>query len=339
MSSRPADFKSQRCRLERAHHHRPPEEAQNTQLSLTDGCGSLARVYNECGGRQSRGWTRVAVAPHKTSNTSWRNDFSIATLPRALIPATMSTLLPDTTLPAIWLARGLRVVWVNCISAAETVFCFKSCTSDEQTPRLPSPAHHKTFRPAHQCNSFAIPLTLRCRRVWSSNLNTQLRRTQGVNTESLTMPAAVADPKQSLDSEQISPATIAHTTQCTKIHQTFTKAICVNGEHSHTWWVHYLGSWANLLFRHGCQGIFCLWKWVQMAQIAPFHWRRHSTAFHFMFITVCILGYKKQKTGIREQSRLFFWTINMESPRLHRHQVHSHLPVQNKIRTIVPGIT
>ena len=54
MSSRPADFKSQRCRLEPAHHHRPPEEAQNTQLSLTDGCGSLARVYNECGGRQSR---------------------------------------------------------------------------------------------------------------------------------------------------------------------------------------------------------------------------------------------------------------------------------------------
>ena len=146
---------------------------------------------------------------------------------------------------------------MNCISAAETGFCTKRCTSDEQTPRPPSPAHHKTFRPLHKYKSFAIPLTLRCRRVWSSNLSTQLRRTQGLNTESLTMPATVADPNRSLDSEQISPATIAHHTVYEKI-QTFTKAICVNGEHSHTWWVRYLVSWANLLFRHGCQGIFCL---------------------------------------------------------------------------------
>ena len=146
---------------------------------------------------------------------------------------------------------------MNYISAAETGFCTKWCTSDEQTPRPPSPAHHRTFRPLHRCNSFAIPLTLICRRVWSSNLSTQLRRTQGLNTESLTMPAAVADPKRSLDSEQISPATIA-TTQGTKRHHTFIKAIYVNGEHSHTWWVRYLVSWANLLFRHGCERMFCL---------------------------------------------------------------------------------
>ena len=101
---------------------------------------------------------------------------------------------------------------MNCISAAETGFCTKRCTSDEQTPRPPSPAHHKTFRPLHKYKSFAIPLTLRCRRVWSSNLSTQLRRTQGLNTESLTMPATVADPNRSLDSEQISPATIGHCT-------------------------------------------------------------------------------------------------------------------------------
>ena len=101
---------------------------------------------------------------------------------------------------------------MNCISAAETGFCTKWCTSDEQTPRPLSPAHHKTFWPSHRCNSFAIPLTLRCRRVWSSNLSTQLRRTQGLNTEFLTMPAAVADLKRSLDSEQISPETIAHHT-------------------------------------------------------------------------------------------------------------------------------
>ena len=50
------------------HHDRPPEEEQHTQLSLTDDCGSLAKMYNECGGRQSRSSTRVAVAPHKTSN-------------------------------------------------------------------------------------------------------------------------------------------------------------------------------------------------------------------------------------------------------------------------------
>ena len=51
MSSRLPNFTSQWCRLERARHGRPPEKAQNTQLSLTDGCGSLARVYTECGGR------------------------------------------------------------------------------------------------------------------------------------------------------------------------------------------------------------------------------------------------------------------------------------------------
>ena len=106
---------------------------------------------------------------------------------------------------------------MNCISAAETGFCTKRCTSDEQTPRPPSPAHHKTFRPLHKYKSFAIPLTLRCRRVWSSNLSTQLRRTQGLNTESLTMPATVADPNRSLDSEHISPATIAHHTVYEKI--------------------------------------------------------------------------------------------------------------------------
>ena len=101
---------------------------------------------------------------------------------------------------------------MNCISAAETGFCTKWCTSDEQTPRPPSSAHHKPFRPSHRCSSFTTPLTRRCRRAWSSNLSTQLRRTQGLNTESITVPAAVADPKRSLDSEQILPATIAHHT-------------------------------------------------------------------------------------------------------------------------------
>ena len=54
VSSRPADFTKSTVSSRTCHHDRPPEEAQNTQLSLTDGCGSLAKVYNECGGRQSR---------------------------------------------------------------------------------------------------------------------------------------------------------------------------------------------------------------------------------------------------------------------------------------------
>ena len=115
---------------------------------------------------------------------------------------------------------------MNCISPAETGFCTKRCTSDEQTPRPLSPAHHKTFRPQNRFKSFAIPLTLRCRRVWSSNLSTQLRRTQGLNTESLTMPATVADPNRLLDSEQISPATIAHHTVYEKIPNLHQSHLC-----------------------------------------------------------------------------------------------------------------
>ena len=71
-----------------------------------------------------------------------------------------------------------------------------------------------------------MSLTLRCRRVWSSNLSTQLRRTQSLNTESLTMPATVADPNRSLDSEQISPATIAHHTVYEKTPNLHQSHIC-----------------------------------------------------------------------------------------------------------------
>ena len=45
-----------------------------------------------------------------------------------------------------------------------------------------------------------------------------------MNTGSLTMPVTVADPKRSLDSEQISPATIAHHTEYEKtpnLHQSY----------------------------------------------------------------------------------------------------------------------
>ena len=146
---------------------------------------------------------------------------------------------------------------MNCISAAERGFCTKWCTSDEQTPRPPSSAHHKPFRPSHQCISFTIFLTIRCRRVRSSNLGTQLRRTQGLNTESLTVPAAVVNPKRSLDSEQISPATIAHHTVYEKtpnLHQSYA---CQWGAQPYL-----VGPLSRLvgklIFRHGCQRMFCL---------------------------------------------------------------------------------
>ena len=93
--------------------------------------------------------------------------------------------------------------------------------------------HRDRRRPLHKYKSFVIPLTLRCRRVWSSNLSTQLRRTQGLNTESLTMPATVADPNRSLDSEQISPATIAHHTVYEKTPNLHQSHICQWGAQSY----------------------------------------------------------------------------------------------------------
>ena len=182
---------------------------------------------------------------------------------------------------------------MNCISATETGFCTKWCTSNEQTPRPPSSAHHEPFRPSHRCSSFTIPLTIRCRIIWS-NFSTQLRRTQGLNTEYLTVSvlffSCSADHERDwppckvvffrvgnqcaeckkLQQQQLwrtpsdrsirsrSHQRRLHTTQSTKRHQTFSKVMYVNGEHSRTRWVRYLVSWANLLFRHGCQRMLCL---------------------------------------------------------------------------------
>ena len=53
------------------------------------------------------------------------------------------------------------------------------------------------------------------------------------------MAATVADPRQSHDSEQISPATIAHHTVYENT-QNLQQTISVNGEHNRTWWVRYL---------------------------------------------------------------------------------------------------
>ena len=102
------------------------------------------------------------------------------------------------------------MAWVNCVRAAEAGFSTKWCASDEQTPRPPSTTHHLKFRPRWHRDSFTIPLPKKCTRIWSSNLTTQLRISHAWNTRSLTVPAIVADPRQPHDSEQISPATIAH---------------------------------------------------------------------------------------------------------------------------------
>ena len=40
---------------------------------------------------------------------------------------------------------------------------------------MPSLTHHKSFRRGDR-DSFTIPLAIRCRTIWSSNLNTRLRR-------------------------------------------------------------------------------------------------------------------------------------------------------------------
>ena len=107
---------------------------------------------------------------------------------------------------------------MNCISAAETGFSTKRCTSDEQTPRPPSPAHHETFRPLHKYDSFAIPSTLRCKRVWSSNLSTQLRRTQSLNTVSNDAcgccgPQAIARLGTNLTSDDCTPHNVRKDTK------------------------------------------------------------------------------------------------------------------------------
>ena len=193
---------------------------------------------------------------------------------------------------------------MKCISEAETGFWTKRCTSDEQTPRPPSPAHHKTFRPLHKYKSFAIPLTLRCKRVWSSNLSNQLRRTQSLNTESLTMPATVADPNRSLDSEQISPATIAHHTVYEKTPNLHQSHICQWGAQPYL-----VGPLSRLV------GKPPLSPWMS-TDVLPLTQVGNNTnsaislteifdRVFLMCVTVWVLRFKnKKKTGIGEQSCL-----------------------------------
>ena len=65
-----SDFTNPMPLLLTCHHDRPPKESQNIQLSLCPDRNWVANVDHECGVRQSGRRTRVAVAPHKPSNTS-----------------------------------------------------------------------------------------------------------------------------------------------------------------------------------------------------------------------------------------------------------------------------
>ena len=192
---------------------------------------------------------------------------------------------------------------MNCISAAETGFCTKWCTSDEQTPRPPSSAHHKPFRPLHRCSSFTKPLTVRCRRIWSSNLSTQLRRTQGLNIEPLTMPTAVAKPKRSLDSEQISPATVAHHTVYEKTPNLHQSHVCQWGAQPYL-----VGPLSRLVGKP----LFSPWLSKNVLPLTkaandPNSAISLTEIFDRLLFYVCnslYFGVQKEKTGIGEQSCL-----------------------------------
>ena len=123
--------------------------------------------------------------------------------------------------------------------------------------------------------SVRVSWYIRFTRVRSLNLSTQLRRTRTSSTVSLSVPATVADPKQSADSKQIRMATIALHTEQEKT-QIFRKPVYRNGECFHSLRVSHLPLWADL---HLCHNCYSPGKELQMAQIAPFHRSRYSTAF------------------------------------------------------------
>ena len=144
---------------------------------------------------------------------------------------------------------------------------------------------------------------MRCRRVWSSNLSTQLRRTQGLNTESLKVPATVTDPRQSLDSEQISPATIAHHTVYEKTRNLQQNHLCQWEAQSYL-----VGPLSRLVGKPPFEP--SLSKNVTPSTTAAYGPNGAislTQTFNRILFYACNgrdLGYKKQKTGIGEESCL-----------------------------------
>ena len=103
-------------------------------------------------------------------------------------------------------------MWRQCIAFERLRQAFAPDGVHPMSKHRDRRPRHLKFQLRRNGYSFTIPLSVRCRRVRFSNLSTQLRRKQGLHTESLRVPATVSDPTQSLNLEQISPATIAHYT-------------------------------------------------------------------------------------------------------------------------------
>ena len=128
-----------------------------------------------------------------------------------------------------------------------------------------------------------------------SNLSTQFRPAQTRNTEYLPLPAPRADRTRADDSEQILPPPIAHHTVYENI-RNLQRNPCLSVGNT---FVPVVGPLSRLVDRPHFE--LLLSKGVlelQMAQMAPFHWRRHSTVLYFIFVTDNIMEYNKQKTGI-----------------------------------------
>ena len=176
---------------------------------------------------------------------------------------------------AVSWSQGLCVSWVECIWSAETGF---GSHPDHKRSRPPTSTVLdvlSTVSARAENRSVHMSWYARFKRVRSNNLSTQLRRTRTSSTVSPPVPTTVADPEQTADSELIRVATIALHIEKEKT-QTLQKPRSLNGRHFHSLRVSHLLLWADL---HFCNSCYSLWEELQMVQIAPFDWRRYSTAF------------------------------------------------------------
>ena len=136
------------------------------------------------------------------------------------------------------------------ISSAETGFGSHPNHKRSRPPSSTLLDAHSTISAGTRNGSVHVDWDTRCTIVWSSNLSTQLGRTQTSNTESLTLPATVADPRQTAIRHKYEWRRL-HSTQSTKRHKIFRKPMYFNGEHFHLLRVsHFL--WAGLHFCQPC---------------------------------------------------------------------------------------
>ena len=143
---------------------------------------------------------------------------------------------------------------MECIWSAETGF---GSHPDHKRSRPPSSTVLdvlSTVSARAGNRSVRVSWYARLTRVCSNNLSTQLRRKRTSSTVSPLMPTTVADPEQTVDSEQIPVATIA-STQSRKIHEIFRKPRSLNGEHFYSLRVSHLLLWVDLHFCHSCYSL------------------------------------------------------------------------------------